>query len=368
MKKLKGFIKSEAVLLISTLAALITMFFVPPSTDYISYIDFRTLALLFCLMTAVAGLKSIGFFDRLAMSIIPRFKNSRTLCLILVLLCFFSSMLITNDVALITFVPFTIIIFSASNLTDRLVYTIVLETAAANLGSMLTPLGNPQNLYLYSYYRINPGEFFQITFPLCLLGLILLVLFSFICRKQPIMPVEREVPVITHKKRLVIYIILFLLSLLTVFHVLDYRLTLVVLLIILLFTDKKLILKADYGLLLTFVCFFVFVGNLERIPSVHAVLTSFIRERELLSGILLSQVISNVPAAVLLSGFTDKYRQLLLGTNIGGLGTIIASLASLISFKFYAALKPSRPLYYLAVFTAVNVLLLIPLLVFALFI
>lgn len=362
---LKEFLKSEAVLLISAFVAIISMFFIPPSLKYMDYIDFRTLSLLFCLMAAVSGLRSIGLFDSLANAIIPRFKTSRSLSFALVLLCFYSAMLITNDVALITFVPLTIIIYRTSNLMNQLVYTIILETAAANLGSTFTPVGNPQNLYLYSYFKIQPFEFFKITLPIILIGMVLLSLAVLLCKRQTIAMNETSNNQEIDRKKLIIYALLFLLCLCSVFYMIDYRVLVVLVCIILYFTDKTLFKSIDYGLLITFVCFFIFVGNLERMESVHNLLSKLIKGHELLSSVLFSQVISNVPAAVLLSGFTEKYKALIIGANIGGLGTIVASLASLISFKFYVKTENAKPLSYLAKFSLVNIILLIPLLGFS---
>lgn len=363
LARMKLFLKSETVLVIAFCIALLSMLYVHPSKEYISYIDFRTLSLLYCLMLTISGLKSIALFDTLAISIIPHFKNTRTLCLVLTLMCFFSSMFITNDVALITFVPFTIILYTASGLMDRLIYTVVLETAAANLGSMLTPVGNPQNLYLYSYYSMNPFDFFKITVPVSIMGVFFLTAASLLCKKQPVSMNTDAKTNPLNKRRLTLYIILFILCLLSVFSVIDYRLMILIVCIVIVITDRKLILHADYGLLLTFVCFFIFVGNAERIDLVHRALSSFIQTRELLSGVILSQFISNVPAAVLLSRFTTNYHAILLGTNIGGLGTLIASLASLISYKFYIRTENARPLKYLGIFTLINLGLLLPILV-----
>jgi Na+/H+ antiporter NhaD/arsenite permease-like protein len=361
---LKAFLKSEAVLLIAACAAVLSMFFIPPSADYINYIDFRTLALLFCLMATISGLRSVGLFDALARTILPHFKNARLLSLILMLLCFFSSMFITNDVALITFVPLTIIIFRASGLMDRLIYTVVLETAAANIGSTFTPVGNPQNLYLYSCYDINPLEFFQITLPVTMIGLLLLISATLLCQNQIIHMSYAKEAKVSDIKRLFCYISLFILCLCSVFYLVDFKILTILVCIIIFITDKRLFKSIDYGLLFTFVCFFVFVGNAERIDAVHNLLVSLIKSRELLSGVFLSQVISNVPAAILLSGFTNDYRALLLGTNIGGLGTLVASLASLISFKLYLKTEQAKPLRYLGVFTIVNIVFLISLLAF----
>lgn len=361
----KKLLKSEAVLIISACAAILSMIFVPPSLHYIEYIDFRTLSLLFCLMAAISGLRSAGLFDTLASRLTHKFQDARSLTVILILLCFFSSMFITNDVALITFVPFTIIIFTTSDLMNRLIYTIVLETVAANLGSMLTPFGNPQNLYLYTCYHINPLEFFRITVPVTLTGLLILCAAAYLCKKHPLHSYTSK-DRLNHKK-FIFYLLLFILCLFSVFYIIDYRILIIISSLLIIIMDRKLFKTLDFGLLLTFVFFFIFVGNLERIESVKLLLETIIRKHEIIYGILFSQIISNVPAAVLLSGFTDNYKSLIIGTNIGGLGTIVASLASLISFKLYVKTKDARPLKYLGVFTLVNLIFLIPLFVLSLY-
>lgn len=355
MEKIKVFLKSETVLVISTIAVIVTMFFVPPSTNYLSYIDFRVLTLLFCLMAVVSGFQKIGVFAVLSQKFISGAKNTRGLCLVLVLLCYFSSMLITNDVALLTFVPFTILVLGLTGQTSNLIPLIVLQTVAANLGSMLTPVGNPQNLYLYSFYNINIVDFFKITLPISAVSLVLIIATTLLQKGNNINVEFKKNITITSKKELVIYITLFLLCLTTVFHLIHYLVTLVVVCATIFIADKKLFKAIDFGLLATFVCFFIFVGSISDIDSARSTIAKLIQGRELFSVIVLSQVISNVPAAVLLSSFTNDSKALLIGSNIGGLGTIIASLASLISFKLYVKTENAKPLYYLFVFTIVNV-------------
>ena len=358
MLKVKEFLKKEAVLVISFVLAAASMFFVSPSAEYIEYIDFRTLALLLCLMLVMAGLNALGIFRLLADKLLTRTNSTRTLGLTLNLLCFFSSMLITNDVALITFVPFTLIVLKLSDKMNKAILLVVLETVAANLGSMLTPIGNPQNLYLFSAFSMGIGEFVGAVAPYAVLSLVLIVLSSFLLGNEKItVKADGNTPAI-NKVKVIVYAALFAVSLLTVFRVIPYPVTLGVTLAAVIITDRKTLLKADYSLLLTFVFLFVFIGNLGEVEAVSTFLKSIVSGREVLVGIAASQVFSNVPAALLLSGFTQNATALLVGVNLGGLGTLIASMASLISFKLIAKenIKTGR---YLLVFTVVNIIFLL---------
>lgn len=365
MEKTKSFLRNESVLVISFLVASISVLFVQPSKDYLTYIDFKVLAILFCLMAIVSGFKKIGVFGVLAQRMTSGSKNSKILRLSLILICFFSSMLITNDVALIIFVPFAIMVLTVTAQTNYMIYVIVMQTVAANLGSMLTPVGNPQNLYLYSFYNMQTWEFFKITSPVTILGLLLIILFSIVGKNENIHVKFSSNETIANNKELILYLLLFVLCLATVFHLINYKITLLVVFISVFITDKSLFKTIDYGLLATFVCFFIFVGNIGNIESVSILISNIIKKRELIISVLLSQIFSNVPTAVLLSNFTGNSRALVLGSNIGGLGTMIASLASLISFKLYIKTNNANPLKYLMVFTFVNVLILLILLEFS---
>ncbi|QHQ62707.1 citrate transporter [Anaerocolumna sedimenticola] len=364
--------KGEAVLIISAAFAVFTMFFVKPSSEYIKYIDFRVLALLFSLMAVVAGLQENGVFLILSDKLLSKVKTVRGMCYTLILLCFLTSMWITNDVALITFVPFTVMMLKLTGKEKNVIFVIVMQTIAANLGSMLTPVGNPQNLYLYSYYKVNEMDFLRITMPLTIFSFLII---SFVClfvkgERINIPPNKaNEIYKLQDKKsvdgkNILIYFILFTLCLGTVIHRIDYRITLLLILLFLSFYDRNILKKVDYSLLLTFICFFIFSGNIGNINFIHTLISETIKTREIMSAILLSQIISNVPSAVLLSNFTDKAQELIIGTNIGGLGTVIASLASLISYRIYC--KTDRPNYlkYFIVFTVSNVGMLILLYLF----
>lgn len=362
MKKIQQFFKSETVLCISGLAAIISMLFVPPSLDYIHYLDFRVLGLLFCLMVVVAGLNETGLFLLLANRLLSKVKNTRSLSVVLILLCFFTSMWVTNDVALITFVPFTIMLLTMTGQMKSLITIVVLQTIAANLGSMLTPVGNPQNLYLYSTYDIPMGEFLHITLPYTAASLILLLISVFMVKKEALSfkMSEQYSSTEKHNKYIILmYCILFLASLACVLRLIDYRILLLLVLATVSLFDRKVLRKVDYSLLFTFVFFFLFVGNIGKITSFKNLLETLLEGKELWVSLGVSQIISNVPAAVLLSTFTEDYKALILGTDLGGLGTLVASLASLISYKFYIKTEQAKPGRYLAVFTLYNVIFLL---------
>ncbi len=356
MNKITTVIKKEPVLSIAALCMIISMFFVPPSAAYIDYIDFRVLALLFCLMSVVAGLTRHGLFDKLAHQVLAGKMQRRVLFAELILLPFFSSMLVTNDVALITFVPFAILILELTGEQRYMIFVVVMQTVAANLGSMATPVGNPQNLYLYSAFHLSAADFFHVVLLYTLLALPLLVMSVIFCPKGEVSVELPESEDSGSKKHIYMYGVLFALCLLSVFHILPYMILLVIVIAALFIMDRSLFRDIDYGLLLTFVCFFVFAGNIGQIGAVRTFLQEMLRSHPLLASMLASQVISNVPAAVLLSGFTTDWKALLIGTDIGGLGTPIASLASLISLKLYMKSENAKVLRYLGFFMLVNII------------
>ena len=355
LQKCAAVMKQEAVSCIALACALISMVFVPPNADYVSYIDFRVLALLVCLMAVVAGLQDCGVFAVLAQKLLSGRRRMRFISLVLVLLPFFTSMLITNDVALITFVPFTLLVLGLVGRMERAVYLVALQTVAANLGSMATPVGNPQNLYLYSAFQIPAGDFFAATLPLTLVSLIGLAAAALCVRPEGLEVRFPERQRLRKPRQLGMMGLLFALCLLSVFHALHYAVLLAVILFCLILFARRLLARVDYGLLITFVCFFIFAGNIGNIPAVKALLSDLMAANGFLTALGASQLISNVPAAVLLSGFTADWRGLLLGTDVGGLGTLIASLASLISFRLYLRSEGAKPLRYLGVFTLVNI-------------
>ena len=361
-----AYLKKEKVLTISLVLAVLSMFLTPPDAGYADYVDVRVLALLFCLMLLVKGFQDIGLFDVLIARVFSGVHSSRRLCRMLILLCFFTSMLITNDVALITFVPFALMALGLCGQQKLAIRVVVLQTIAANLGSMATPVGNPQNLYLFSASGMGAGEFFAVMLPLSALSLALLLAATLLLPAEDIRLDVSWAELSLPRRELLVYGALFALNLLVVLRVLTWPLALVITAGgVLLLGKKELFRQVDYALLLTFVGFFVFVGNLGRLEAVSAWLSSALVGREILLSALLSQALSNVPAAILLSGFTDNFPGLLVGTNVGGLGTLIASMASLISYKLYAARPEAQTGKYMLTFTLYNVAGLAVLLAFS---
>lgn len=364
MKKKNGlaciieFCKKETVFVVAVLLAVFSAFLVPPSGEYLDYIDFRVLALLFCLMLLVAGIKEQGVFQRMGEGLITGVKDVRQLELVLTGLCFFSGMFITNDVALITFVPFALEILSAAGLEKRIMKVVVLQTIAANLGSMLTPIGNPQNLYLYSLTGMGLMEFILFMLPLTLLSMVILLLVILAGKREAVKADMQRSKEKADKKKLILYLGLFVLCMGTVIRILPWQISLLAVCVTGVFAFRNLFAQADYCLLGTFLGFFIFVGNMQKLPAVSELLEKLLAGRELFLGVIASQIISNVPAAMLLSGFTQDYKALLYGVDIGGLGTLIASLASLISYKYVCRIPGIRKGKYLGVFTFWNLLFL----------
>ncbi|WP_297862736.1 SLC13 family permease [uncultured Acidaminococcus sp.] len=356
-------IRSNTILFLASLGALLSFLVVPPSWALVGALNLPVLALLFCLMGVIGGLRETGFFDRILDHLLDRLSNTRQLGAVLVFACFFGSMWVTNDVALITFVPFALLSLEGQVTEKHTGRIIVLQTLAANLGSMVTPVGNPQNLYLYFHYQMDLGGFLALLLPYTLVSLGMLALGVVLW--VPGRPLEKRRRGVNGKgsngKYGKILGILFCLCLLTVAHLLDWRMTLGAVTMGILATRPRWFRWVDYRLLGTFVAFFVLIGNLGQVPAFRQLLISFLDGREFLTALLASQVISNVPAAVLLSGFTDNGRALVLGTDIGGLGTLIASMASLISYGFYVRRYPWLQGYYLKAFTLANLTFLVPL-------
>ena len=371
MKTVVSLLKKEIVLFVAFVLAVISCFFVHPDKAYIDYIDYRTLSILLCLMITMAGLQRLQLFRQVGEALVNLMSTIRGVVFVLLLLCFFSSMWITNDVALITFVPFSIVTLSLAKRKDLLIPVIVLDTIAANLGSMLTPLGNPQNLFLYSKIGISFLSFGKLMLPYSFLSLVLLVITTLLLVKaDPFEAPKNNAYKRTKREKYLIalYLIFFLISILIVIHIIDYKIGLAIILGFTLINDRKVLKKPDYSLLFTFVFLFIFIGNMKRIPALSDLLYEMISKKEVYVSILLSQFISNVPAAILCSGFTNQYSKLIIGTNLGGLGTLIASMASLISYKQYGFVEGADKKRYLVFFTVLNAVFLLVLLLFYIFI
>ena len=352
-----AFFKSEVVLCAAILLAIISACFVPPSPAYLSYIDWNTLALLFSLMAVMKGFQQEGVFEYLGSALLRRTGTTRAMMAVLVFLPFFCSMVITNDVSLITFVPFAIAVLRLARQESRAIFLIVLQTLAANLGSMFTPMGNPQNLYLYARSGMSFWELCWVMLPYVALSALCLAGLALVPKAQPIPRLEVNAQ-LGNRVHLIWYGCGFLLCLLGIFNLLPDLAIAAIVLVFLLFANRPLLAKVDYSLLGTFVAFFMFIGNLSAIPSFQSFLISALEGHVVPVSVLASQVISNVPAALLLSGFTQDWNGLLIGTNLGGLGTLIASMASLISYKQLAKEYPEKRKSYFLQFTLYNVVML----------
>lgn len=366
MKKIWSFVRREAVLTAAVLLAAVSMAFVPPDAQYVSYINYRVLAILAGFMVAMAGLERLGVFTEIARSLLAVARGARSTAAVLILLCFFLSMAITNDVALITFVPLTLETLQLMRRPDLAVRVVALQTAAVNLGSMATPIGNPQNIYLFDRMGVSFPAFLRIMLLPAGVSLALLLLAVWLLIRENAPEPERGSPARrgTARKipagKLAVFLAVFALNVATVLDLVPYWLALPITAAAALAADRRA-LKIDLSLLATFAAFFIFIGNVQRIGAVAAFLRETVGGRELVSGILLSQVISNVPASILLSGFTDRLRVLLYGVSLGGLGTLISSMANLISYKYIVNAEGQSARRYLLFFSLLSVALLVPL-------
>lgn len=348
----KNFFLKNLVFFIALILAGISCFFTPPDKEYLHYIDYKTIVSLFCMLLVIAGLRNIYFFRILARKIVKVFKNTRSVILTIVLITYFSSMLIANDMALITFLPLSAIILSSTNKKNYIMFTFIMQTVSANLGGMLIPFGNPQNLYLYNYFNIGTIEFFKIMYIPFLVATALIIITLLFVKKENL-EFDEVVATKLNKTKAIIYLVLFVYAIIIVFRVVPY-LTGLLMLPIFLILDRDAIKNVDYMLLLTFCMFFIFAGNIARIEVVSDFLGEIVQKNVLLSGVISCQFISNVPSTILLSNFTTDYKSLLLAVNIGGVGTLISSLASLITFKEFCKIKGVNKWKYLMWFTIIN--------------
>lgn len=364
--KFQQWLKDETLLIITFILAIASSFIVAPSLGYLNYIDWDTLALLLALMIVMSGFKALGFFSKLGQLLLSKVQSQRAIEAVLVMACFFSSMVITNDVALITFVPFAIETLNMAGMKDKLLPVVVLQTIAANLGSMVTPIGNPQNIYLYFQSGFTALEFLSITLPYAVVSFVLLMFFINVKKDKPLnLSAEKDkqeddtmLQDSTSKKKFLFYSLMFLLCLLSLTRMFSVCIVAALVVALTLILDKKILADVDYSLLLTFVNFFIFVGNMQHIPMLSDAIIKMLSGNELLATIGISQIISNVPAVLLLTGFTKSWKLLIVGSNLGGLGTMIASMASLISYKYVAKERPKQKMKYLTIFTIANVIFL----------
>lgn len=346
------FLKKEVVLVIAIVLAITSSFISIPK---LSYIDFKVLILLFNLMIVVAAFKELKVLDSIAIGLLKKCNTYTSISFALVFITFIASMIVTNDVALITFVPLSIVIARKANID--VLKIVIFQTLAANLGSSFTPMGNPQNLFIYSYYDLRPIDFLKITLPIVILAIVFLSILIIKDKKMKL-KLDLSDVIMENKKDVILFSLLFVIILLSVFHLIDYKITFIITIVTVLILNKRLFKEVDYSLLLTFTGFFIFIGNISTMDVVRNFMENILNSEKstFISSILASQIISNVPATMLLSGFTNHFKELLLGVNIGGTGTLIASLASVISYKIYTSEFKDNNDRYLSKFTLYNVL------------
>ena len=354
--------KGDIVLTVSFFLSIITIIFIHSSIqEYLKvYINYSVITLLFCFMISIAGLSKYGFLKKIAYDLLRYSKNTRIASLFIILITFTLSMFLTNDVALITLIPICLIIFKEAHIQSQLIKVVTLQTIAANLGSFLTPFGNPQNLYLFSYYNLNFIEFIKITIIPTIIGLFLLIISNLLIVPKNIKPPEKRKNPYSKKKTL-FYGFLFILSLMPIFHILHYLLSFTIILFSILIFDRGILRKIDYGLLITFICFFIFIGNIQKITLLHDTIKNLLvsNTNVYLYSIGLSQIISNVPCAILISNWTDNVNACLLGVNIGGLGGLISSLANLISYNYFKNFRKSQKVNFIKYFYYLNIIFLL---------
>lgn len=366
METVIKFVKKNTVMMIAFLAAVITAFIVPPDEKYLGYFDYKTLACLFSVLAVVCALKNVKFFYILACNIVKKFRNVRLCVVVLVWVTFIGSMLIANDMALLTFLPLGYYVLHTANKERYMAFTFIMQNIAANLGGMLTPFGNPQNLYLYSKFNIPIGEFTLIMLPPFLLAVAMITVCCIVFVKPEAISLDKQ-PEKIDRKRTAAYLFLFAIAIIIVFNFIPYQIGMIFITLTLIVMDRKALAAVDYPLLLTFVFFFIFAGNMARIDVIKEFFSSVLQMNTLLFSVISCQFISNVPSAILLSQFTGDYHSLLLGVNIGGVGTLIASLASLITLRQYNTLNPDKTGKYVLMFSAFNFSFLIILTVFCSF-
>ena len=357
-RHVSAFIREHSVLVISAVLAVLSFMITEDPVGSFASVDIRTVCILFCFMATVAMMAGCGAFERAGSYLISKAGGTRTLCLTLVLIPYVCSMFITNDVALITFIPLAIGVLEGIGRRDLTIPIIVLQTAVANLGSVITPFGNPQNLYLFSRYGLTLTDFIHVLLPMVIVGTAILMAVTLMISKGSGRMAVSERGTISNRPALAIAFILFVLCMATVIRAIPFGVTLVVVMVCSLIVMPKALIGVDYSLLLTFVFLFLFTGNIASNPAMADLLEGLMAWDPLTASALASQFISNVPAAVLLSGFTDDWAGLLAGVDIGGFGTPIASMASLISLKLYMGTDDADTVRFMVFFTSINILML----------
>ena len=370
LTKFFGFLKTNFIFTIAVIAAIISCFFVPIDKEYLGYFDIDTLACITLLLLVIAGFSNIQFFQKVARWLVKKFKNTRSIIMCLIFITYVSAIVNANDMSLLTFLPLAYIVLKYTNNLQYVAFTFIMQNIASNLGGMIAPVGNPQNLYIYSFYDMNLLEFLKIMALPTLFSLILIIAVCMFVKKKPLEFKDEETTKFS-KPKAIIYGLLYLLTLLVVFNVVPWWVATIIIGITMCITDAKCFLLVDYTVPLTFVAFFIFSGNLSRIPAVINVMQSFIDNYTFITAYISCQLISNVPTAVLLSKFTTNYAHLLVSVNVASLGIIFSSLSGVISLKEYIKVSKKEKFgkkhgtwYYVAMDTLFNVvgaIILVPL-------
>ena len=340
------------MLAISLLAAVVTAFFVPPDRDYLGYYDLKTLSCLFSVLAVVGALRDLHIFSALSQQMVRTFSTVRGVCTALVVITMFGSMLLTNDTALLTFLPLGWFVLSSTSQDKHTALLFILQNCAANLCGMITPFGNPQNLYLFSYYGLSTKTFFSVMMPPFLLSAVLILLCCLAFPKEQLSVPEARIAI--DSRRAVTYGVLFCLAVAMVLRLVPYILGLIIIVLALWFLDRHALKTVDWGLLATFAAFFTFSGNLARMEAVRVLFARLLSHGTMLISALTCQIISNVPASILLSRFTQDASGLLIGVNVGGAGTLVASLASLITFREYTRRISGGGKHFLLLFSGIS--------------
>lgn len=356
-------IKKEPMLTVSVIAAIISLFITPPSKELLTAIDWHTLGTLFMMLTILEGFKKEHIFNPL-LRLASKTGYLVTLSLFLVFSVFFSSMFVTNDVSLIIFVPLTIILFRAARREQFILPLLAMENIAAVRGSLLMPFGSPQNLFIYSQSGMSAAAFIGIMFPIWIISLFLLIIFvAFPYRKNlkekaHIEDADFTVPDSElNKKKQIAFLLLFIMVLTTIVtRTSCWPIAVIIVAVLVAIIDYKILIKTDYVLLLTFLCFFVFSSSIASNETIAAFLHKIVSGHEYIVSILLSQFISNVPASIVLYPFSENVKALLYGLDSAGLCTLIGSLASVINYRIYVREYPKGGMKFIKYFTLISLL------------
>lgn len=323
------------LLVISALAALVTMFFVPPSAEYLSYFNWHTLACLFSILAVIAAIDSSGLLEYVAHSLVEHVNSTRALVIALVLVTLCCSMVLSNDMTLVTVLPLAVVLLKSVNREAEIPFAFIVITLTANLGGMLLPFGNPHNLYLYSVFGVDFGDFVATMAPPLILSVALILVRCCFVKKAEFHYKKPE-SIRLSKPRVAIYTVLFALCIAMTVDAVPYLMGMVAIVVVLAITDRRVFAKTDYALVLTFVCFFIFSGNIAQIPAISQLFSDVLATcGAFVTSLISSQVISNVPSAILISHFSNDWAGIALGTNVGAVGTPISSLATLITLRQY---------------------------------